>query len=299
MLRFFLAITIVINAGGNEIYGTITNLQWVSNLLLFYILTIEEIDLRWYKILLIILLGLTGPFVIFLIPILFIRLYFEKEKKQILILLCACIFLAILQSMNYSQRIPRSDWSINTVEFVKVSFSKIIHTFSALFGGKLYFEKSYSHPQNKLFPILVFLLIPLIEQIRRREYRGAFCIAYGLLCLTAGFLGFKSFEIDHVTFSPYNDAISRYFSPPLIAFVWIFAFSNFEKEKTKTIYYSLFMFFLTIAIFIANNYHQPKDIYKQNNHWEKQVECITTQEICNFEINPPGWKFSLPSKLLK
>lgn len=168
----FLISMIGLQPNYGENFFNITNAQWMLGTGLSFILLIDEGELSQFtikKLLLLLGLGLTGPFSVLLLPILVLKTMifqdFKKNRCQYLIILgCAFIQIYFLMNSNRGQGVMNLkpwDWILAFLQLAFFGANSISSTFMAILFWILFiyllFENWFNQgakPNIKLIPIL-------------------------------------------------------------------------------------------------------------------------------------------------
>lgn len=122
----FLVILIPVQPNYGEVFFNITNSHWLIGVTLFLLVIVQKevLHYKWYPLL--VIMGLTGPFSIILMLIIFIKALLFKDVKRnfwLYFILIICGFIQLLVLMN-SERLsnssalaPWSEWLIAFASF--------------------------------------------------------------------------------------------------------------------------------------------------------------------------------------
>lgn len=116
-----------------ELLLNLTNSQWfLSGAFILYAVVDKNQNSRVFNVVIGMLCGLNGPFVIFYVPILWIKLYFSEEKKnrELIFTLSFCFFIQFLSVIFFPRSASSSvDISLFTFDYLFFPFKNMISGF--------------------------------------------------------------------------------------------------------------------------------------------------------------------------
>lgn len=106
-VSLLIPIFMLIQPHGGETFFTVTNAQWFLAVGLFIVIIDKEYKININNFILILLLGLTGPFSILLLPILFLNVFIKKDLKENFLKYSLIILTSLIQIyfMFHSNRV--------------------------------------------------------------------------------------------------------------------------------------------------------------------------------------------------
>lgn len=210
-LSFLVPVFILIQPHGGEIFFTLTNAQWFFAVALFIILIDDSHNINKNNFLFILFLGLTGPFSILLLPILFLNIFIKRDLKEnyfkyFIIMLTSIIQIYfLLQSNRVSEPID-----INIIHWLKSFF--IFLTFDT--------RGFFAVLSILIWSILLGYLLKSFCDIYKKEYNinqmNGILIFIGLVILY--FAGLWSIKQSPLALSPLGGG-ARYFFIPYSLFL--------------------------------------------------------------------------------
>ena len=134
--RLVVSLFYLLIPNAEEVHGNITNIHWFLSIYLFLIIISDEIKSSWWKIhdfIVLIISGLSGPFIIFLLPTLIIKKYilykgikkFDFTHWDITFILIVMIQLIAILSIDSSDR-SVAPLQANFLLFCRIIVEKII-----------------------------------------------------------------------------------------------------------------------------------------------------------------------------
>lgn len=286
--KFVLGIGIVIMPLKGEMLMTLTNVQWTLALGILLLLISEKPSSnydRFFDVFLLILTGLTDPFVIIFAPLFLIKLFYQKTFYDLFLFLLVILF-GLVQHINMLI-INRVDGKFFLLNF---DFIKIIGTrfFQLVLGYLPQNIIDQSDMLQIIFCILfVILYIYLLIKISRNMPISLIFIPLGGLLVLITTL--YSFKANPGILMFLND---RYFFIPYIAIFWSLALIIKENKLVSTVLMA--SIFLSFLPFLSSE----KDLPLKNLSWDTASSCVDKSTPCVIPINPEGWKIDMSSKEL-
>lgn len=287
----------------SEGFVNITNVHWYISMYLLSVIIATPPENYYDKIhdfTVLILCGLSGPFVIFLAPSLIIRRYVEnggiinaiKSIKIFDIVMAFCCFIQIVSILNAGggSRSPAplgaSFELLSEIITRKLVFGAFFdNTFSILTLSSLFFSKV----------IFVALVLLIAYSIFTSSWRVSTIALFPIIMLAFA-LAKPMIDMTHPQWPPIlNPGVGeRYFFITNFCF-FIFILFLINKLKTyKNIVIMLFMALITPALLISFNIPKLADVgYREDI---LKFQNAPSGESVNIRINPPGWSFDLIKK---
>ena len=280
-----------------EVFLNTPNIQWVLAILLIIVLLKDTPSSKYGNVhvqigmdlFLLIICGLTGPFIILLIPFIIIKSYFVREKYNyilfylIFILSFIQLFFVITTKNNIPVQLSNPSALAVFIGFVKVLSYR---AFGILFCGKLTYSISCS-----LLLTLGFVLILIILWITRNKQSNKFFfsitfIGYGLLIILAALWQLKQTPLA-LLIAPEGE---RYFYVFYVMLAWslILCLDYLKRWKQAPIYILL----LLIAISsMSLGFYSKTAIFTNWPFYSKFIGKVKTLTIpiipspCRVKIN--------------
>ena len=157
-LIYFSLILLFLLPTNRELILTITNSQWFGGAaFIIYAVAYKKENNFFYNTFIAVLFGLTGPFVIFVIPILLIKyvLLKQKQNKKFYII---CSIICIIQIVNIlsSKRANKILDYQAIPDAIDYSFASIVNTLEIILFGYLY------NPTNITILICIIIIMSII-----------------------------------------------------------------------------------------------------------------------------------------
>ncbi len=291
----FLALSIVLVPHSlNEVFLNITNIQWILCLLLVLTLLKDPPDINYgnhtLQVLsdfsIIIIAGLTGPFLIFMFP--FFAWKFYKMKKthgHILLVTAFCIVLIQLIQIVPNTRSIQENSIFNLELYLSIIGRQ-------LFGG-LFLGRALKYSNGILTGICAlayFGFLLYLSYKKSPEDKRLLNIVIMVLSISAAILG--AVIINH-NFSPLIMEISsgcRYFYVPYVMIAWSLIFCINQRGIWKNIFVIsslLLILYSSVTVGIRTK--------MTDYNWKYHSSLIGTKDIINIPINPT-WSITLHSK---
>lgn len=290
--KALLAIAIVlVPHSTNEIFLNAANTQWILAFLIVMTLLKEPPHKKYGNIYVqvfcdfsvIIICGLTGPFIIFLIPFFAWRLMDEKSRYSFSLFLAALapslIQLSSIARHAYPQ-FPESNYDV-------------IETLAAVVGqkffGGLFLGASIPYKTNAFF--LCFLLFCLFVVLayfsaddKKRKFKIAVFLGFSMTLLLAAFYKFR-LNLDTLVPSPNV----RYFYIPYVMVVWsLIACMDLQAKWQSAVPKALLIMVLISSLTSGFRSHLFVD-----RDWRFYSELIGKEPNLKIPINPAGWEINM------
>lgn len=271
---------------GNEIFLNITNLQWILSILLIVVLLKRNPASKYGSLTLqylldisiIIICGLTGPFIVFLLPLFGYKYFQVKKKYNLLIAVIVSIITLIQLSFITSNAAssPKINFSLET-------YSQIIgHKFwgSFLLGHKIAYNQNH-YVLSCMYLVVIFLLFWLAY--RQKNIYIFFFLSINFIFILATF--YKFISNPEILTIPSNGP--RYFYIPYLMLTWSLIAWQGKYAQWKNI------FLLLILISSFKNEFRSQAFIDYN--WQSYSDRID-QENLAIPINPEGWSIDVNVK---
>lgn len=271
----------------NEVFVNVTNIQWTLCLLLIVTLLKDNPDRAFGNINLqriidcsiLILCGLTGPFVILAAPLFLCKYFRKKDSYTGLIFLLILTLSAVQLFFIMKTSVPAAGQGVYSIDH----WSKVIG--QKLFGN-LFLGHIISYQINavilSVFCIsLPFLLLSFSLGEKKRLFLISTYLYFGIAVAVSSFYKFKGNPLALV---PLENG-PRYFYVPYVMLTWslISCLSLHEKWKKVTV---LSLLFLILISSLSSGFRSHP--YKDYN-WGFYSEKIGEGQKVHIPINPQGW----------
>jgi hypothetical protein len=283
----------------NEVFLTITNVQWILCLALVVTLLKESPDRRWGNIhaqfagdlLVIVIIGLSGPFIILLAP-LFVWRRIRRTGWRESAILAAVLCTASIQIYMVVQHGPDRAGAI-VVD--PVLWSTIV---GRRFGGLLFFGLAHRWIHDGvLFGIAlllgVFLIAAAVRLARTKETQGqgallAACMA-GAVLLSAAAV-FRNID-NPAALLPILNA-PRYFYIPYVLIAWCLIVCL----SMRPWWFRGLAGVLLVLMLVASLRSHFRSLPLPDKQWARHCSQLGSRDL-RIPINPGGWSVWLPAAL--
>jgi hypothetical protein len=280
-----LALSMIVVPHYGEVFMTVTNIQWYLCFLPL-ILLYSEPPVKSYQYfldyLIIILCGLTGPFILLLLPLFFIKCFIQKSHYNYGILLTAFL-CALIQGWCF----------LKTGNGENMGTSGNINAWINLVGFRffwqLFFGNRFSYLISPKILAIFAVMTPalLLWYANSKEHRyfiGSF-LFFGLSVALSLFYRVRSCP-EIIAYDSMN--AERYFYIPYVMTIWSLIICLDSPKLFKRIAISG----LLLLILNASS-NQFRTIPFVDYKWKEYSEKIKTGEPVRIPINPPGWFIDL------
>lgn len=294
--RIFISLFIVLMPELAEVHANVTNDHWYLALYLLLVLIANKPQNLFQKIhdsLAVIICGLSGPFIVFMIPIVFAKIFSEKRLKFTKINIIDYLFLIIsfvqLLTIMLTSSTTRVDTSLGASFLVlcKILTTKV---YLGLWADGRFLSFLWNHNFICVITATLCTFICLfVFFISNFALRSAIFFA----TLTLGFSLAKPMVSEIYDQWPLLEfSGGRYSIIPTI--IWYSTFAYFLNYISKYgLKYLPWCLYITSTICSLFFFNLPPN---SNTHWPQQVknfEKIESGTRYEFNINPPGWKMIL------
>lgn len=272
----------------NEVFLTVTNLQWIVFFIMVVVLFKENpssnyggISIQYVVDLsMIVIGGLTGPFIIFLVPFFALK-WFQKRAFYNMVIFIVVVIVATVQfSFVVSETQFTQELNINLR-----LFSQILQLLGSKYFGTLFLgdQLAYMLPGYFLgFLYFVFLSILVYWSYQSKSWSNFTFIGISLVMLLITIFKFRNYL--QILIPPLNGV--RYFYIPSVMLIW--SLINLLRERTKWIVILLTM--IMFASFTSGFRSKPLEDYR----WASYSTIIGKEDVL-IPINPKGWNVHLES----
>lgn len=301
--RFMIAAFVLLMPHLEEVHANITNAQWYLSMLLFMVLIAnkpESIYGKIHDVAVLIVAGLSGPFIVFMAPLLALKLISNASGDTIVrktfnavkgIDWFSVIFVVVVLIQTMSIVLSYDDTRVHTE--LGATLQLLINIFSSrVFAGFALSDSSVYAlwHMNTLNNIIAAISIPIIVfTLYRANWRTWAIVFYPFVMVSFALARpMISTEIPQWHGLEYPGTGQRYF---LITGVFWFsilllAASKSIKPVKIAAYAALIAVIIKVAIFDFHMLPLP------DANWSSQVEKYhnaKTGDVVTMSINPPGW----------
>jgi hypothetical protein len=279
--RFLLAAAIPLATHTGEILLCLTNLQWITFLLLIFLL-IQDAPKNWAEggrdVAILCLVGLTGPHIVYLTPLFLIRVALHRWQKWDAFQAIIAVSVATIQVGFLRSNASPLEWPPFS-EWLRVFAWNPVATL--LFGWEI---GSYVPPM--IAALLLCALAGLVFWFSRQRRDLFFSVS---MIGAAGALALGSAAYRLMTnkgFFSGTGAGERYFFFPRLALLWtlILCLGSDFRERKVIVSVLVLAFFAAMADFA-----QPR---LPDLQWKEQVAKVRRGEADSITINP-GWQIPM------
>ncbi len=279
-----IAFSIILVPHSGEIFLNITNLQWITAILFFIFILQDDPKNLWQMIIdysLLVIIGLTGPFVILFAPLLLFRLFIRGKSINNIIFIIISMVLALIQMFF----LLKSNLTIYGNS--ELNIDEWLHVIVNRFSGSLFFGAERSEGLNRgglslLMIGLIMFIIYSVKGSKYKEYLWVLLSAEVLIFISV----FYKFRYVPDMLIPFNNG-DRYFYLIRLIIIWslIIALKHYNRH-VKTISLTILMVILFSSLMWYQN--QKFIDYK----WKTNCKIIKDKPV-RIPINPDGWFIQL------
>ena len=274
----------------NEVFMTITNIQWILSILPIILLMKEKPNYRYgniyvqfaFDFMVIIFCGLTGPFLIFLTPFFAWKWFNNKNLYNFSIVsvavIVALIQLGFIEFTSTSKLLENPSLAL----FLKANSAVLGQKFfGGLFLGRIRVYKINPYFLSLLYFCLIFVIL------RFSLIKNKFVITCLGIQLIIIIVVFYKFRATPEVLIPSGSGM-RYFHIPSIMIAWSLIALLEEKEEWKRNLTKMLLILILISS-LKSGFHSTKFI---DYDWKRYSQLIGKEDVV-IPINPKGWEFKL------
>jgi hypothetical protein len=276
----------------NEVFFNITNLQWILCILLILALLKAAPNKNYgnYALqvisdfVIIIFIGLTGPFLIILFPFFIWKLFHVKKTYGYTLLITAfCIVLMQLFFLVPNTEIVQEGSMLNLDIYISIFGRK-------LFGG-LFFGRSMMKSNALLISMSALAFFSILLYLSYKKSPKDKQIVKMVIMLLSISVVILAALIARYNFSPWVMTISgRYYYIPHVMIAWSLILCFNQHGIWKNIFVISFLLLIPCSSISIGIRTRMIDY-----HWKYYSSLIGTKAIINIPINP-NWSLTLHSK---
>ncbi len=304
--RMVLAFLYMTTASGTEIGANITNSQWHVAFLMFTVLIAKPPRRRAWKTfdaLVLIIGGLTGPFVLILLPLYVVYALFKRKLSLLHLVTLGLPFLVQLCVVLTSASSTRftGDLGAGLIPLVQILSGQVVTTTSVGIVG--YFVLHSSAWGHIYLPLALFLIGAALTALAL--WKGSAELRFFILFAWAT-LGAVLISPGPGTGNGVMPAWQglaepatnmRYFFLPILAWLavltWTLTSSTYRSAKLV----SFALLALALLVGIPLDWHEAARVNMHFQHYVAEFNKVPPGTAFNFPQNPPTWK--APMTLVK
>lgn len=280
-----LALSMILVPHYGEVFMTVTNIQWYLCFLPL-ILLCKEPPVKFYQYfldyLIIILCGLTGPFIVLLLPLFLIKCFTKKSPYNYGILLVA-LLCALIQGWCF----------LKSGHGEGLEISGNINAWISLLGfrffGQLFLGNHISYMIDSKILAILALMTPIFllwyANSKKQLYLIGSFLIFGIAAVLSLFYMVRTCP-ELIAYDTMN--AERCFYIPYVMIMWsLITYLNSQKLLKRSIAAALLLLILATS---SNHFRSAPFVdYK----WKEYSEKIKIGEPVSIPINPPGWFIDL------
>jgi len=286
IIAMFVPLLVLLQPNSGEVFFTITNSQWFLSLALIILLIDKEYKVNYKNFFVLILLGLTGPFSVLILPILFFSIIIRKDLKENYLKYLIILSTALIQVyfIANSNRVG-GDVDTNIFHWLKSFFIFIT------FGTKGFFA---------ILSILIWLtlfiyLIKFFYDVYKKRFTdkqiNGLILLMGLFILY--FAGLWSAKQLPYILNPIGGGARYFVVPYALLFISLPLFIN----QKKILYGVLFLIFIVCV-------QQFTKVERPSLNYQSFIWFAQYNKKLNIPISPqwetyPGWHIEIKNYKIK
>jgi hypothetical protein len=293
-----LALAVVLSPAGSETWGNITNIQWfmaIGTVTVALMRPSRSPVVMWSEVAFIVVAGLTGPFVLFLLPVFAGKLLLDwndvPARRRMLALSVAALAVASVQAyaliLNPVPTLFPPDVPRNSAAEIPLlaAAAVFLHTFGML-AREIVLAVSPGHPPGFAalgwlgFAEIGVLLAVVLGSIRskRLRFERLALLYFGCIVLLAAIFKFRDGLVSLTL--PFNGP--RYFLIPAVVASWVIL-SAIPEPRVGTA--AKFLLGLLLVSALVQFSHIPFVDYD----WPSWAAKLEAGSLPRIPINPHSW----------
>jgi hypothetical protein len=283
---FALAFVLVPHTG--EVWLTVTNLQWLfaPGILLLLMARDPETPLQWaFDLIMLTLVGLTGPFIVIWLPLFAWRIWKRRYSRASLWLGLIALVTAGIQVYGLLQfKEPPPEGPILLDHLIRLPGMRM--------WGSLLLKMSVAEKLSTVACVLMAVVgwsgasWLALTPLDKRETRFTLLLA-GLILMASAFLKSRH-NLGHFDIIAAGD---RYFYMPKLFMLWVFIFELASPALWRR---SIAITFLCISFFVSTRNYRTSPWH--DLHWSSYSYDIRAGREVVVPINPPGWQIHFKAR---
>lgn len=283
-----IALSVVLVPHSGEVFSNLTNLQWIVSILLI-ILIIQESPCAKFQVIsdfvVLILIGLTGPFIVIFLPLIICRLWLNKGSPYNILFFLVSSVLACIQ-ISF---ILTGD--IGNVDGLCIKPDPWINVISNRFANTFFFGTKLAEPGIELFIVSMSLITFLVFSVKRSGFKKHILILLiaATLVLFSTFYKFRSVPDILI---PVNNG-DRYFYLIRLFMIWtLIVLLEHKNSLIRTASITI------LAVMLISSLMWFQDHRLIDHDWQYHCKKIIRMEDDQIliPINPEGWFIKLETR---
>ena len=287
--KMFVVLSTVLVPLGNEIFMNQTNIQWVMTLIPIVMFCGDAPQAPWRRLMdsvILILCLFTGPFVLFLFPVLLAAAFVEKQvtKRAIFLTICLVALVTCAVSLSHFGSVDRIRGATKTTLYGYVQLAFRSYYFPVFSTWVDSVPEWAVVALATILPVVLALLGRLVLRSRNRFAMVAFAAGLPLFIATL-----VSYGRHPALPSPFHNAIRNFYLPMVLLLWSLIAITKFDKRQVTT--WALVFGWFAVQIPIIPETRTMPDL-----NWKKYAERLATGQAMTIPITPAGWGMALKEK---
>lgn len=287
--KMFLVLATVLVPLGNEVFMNQTNVQWVMALIPIVLYCGSGPQRTWSRVvdyIALVLCVFTGPYVLFLLPVIAGAAIIEKQVKAravflgICLLAAGCCAFSLVQFGSVDRIGGATRWTV--YGYVQLVFRSYYFPVFSTFVDSA--PRWAVVPLSVVLPVLMFFLGRQVIASKNRFALIAFVAGFPLCAAL-----FISYGRHPALPSPFHNAI-RMFYLPMVLLLWALIASTRFDVRRGTGWAVAFLWFAVQISFIEEPRRMP------DQRWEVYARRLETGEAMSIPITPAGWHMKLEER---
>lgn len=294
-----LSIVLVPHYSG-EVFLNITNVHWFLCVALIVVLLKDTPDSKYgnrhvqmmVDSLIVIFCGLTGPFIVFLLPLFLLKLLKIKGSYRN-ILLTAVVITAYIQIITFIETTThvtnKAHFTSDIVPYLQVLGHRV---FGGLFLGlpSLCLIKNYGYEFIPIVLAALYFILLCSLFIYGLKTRNIHALALLVIHCVFVLVSFYRVRSDPTALAPLGNG-ARYFYIPYLTMAWTFITLLPQHKGYKHTLISLGLGLILLSS-LTSKFQSEKFVDYQ---WAYYSQMIGQQQVI-IPINPPNWHITVPAK---
>ena len=276
-----------------EIFLNVTNIQWLLCLALIIMLIKDVPNSKYgntylqtaFDSLIIILCGLTGPFIVLLLPLFIIKAFKANLTYRTIILATVVVtaYIQVTTFIDVTAELPTEPFSLDIAPYAQVLGQRV---FGGLFLGlpSVYVIKNYGYGVIPYALAVVYMSLLLSLFIYSLKTKNKLALTFLVIHCIMVLMSFYRFRVDPTLLIPLGNG-ARYLYIPYLMMAWTLIVL-LPTQATWKRFVILCGLGLILLSSLTSQFQSPKFVDYQ---WGSYSHLVGKQPLV-IPINPPSWQ---------
>jgi hypothetical protein len=287
--KYLIALSIVLVPHSGEVFSNLTNLQWIVSILLIILIIQAPPNAIWQIIsdfAILILIGLTGPFIVIFFPLMICKLWLNERisSYDILFFLVSLVLVCIQINIIINGGIGEIGGTCTKIDLW-------VNMISNRFANTLFFGTKLVEPNIGLFLLSLGLIAFILFSAKQSEYKKYIIIFFIAAALILFSTLYKFRAVPDILIQ-FNNG-DRYFYLIRLYIIWsLIVLLEHKNRYIKTASVTI----LVVMLISSFMWFQNQRLIDYNwQYYCKKIIRMEEKQIL-IPINPKGWFIKLETR---